>query len=429
MNRVMPGLVAAALLLASTLAFPQSAAAIDKNGLRSSVVALSDPSMEGRAPGSQGLEKAAAMIAARFERAGLVPVGDGGGWFQSFTPAKPEIADAVLLPQGKEWGKIALKNVVGILRGAGDGSVVIGAHYDHLGLDGAGNVYPGADDNASGVAVLCAVADELAKEPLRKRTVVFVAFSGEEAGLLGSRWYAENPILPIESVIAMINLDTVGRIEKKRLLVLSASSAAEFPKMIRGVGLGFDLDLTIPDKGPFGSDQISFIAKGVPALHLFSGPNADYHRTSDTPEKMNYEGLVEIAGFTAELVRYLADRDKPMTFVSPGVPAGSGGMDAGSGASAAPHQMTARRVSLGTIPDMAYQGDGVLVSGVLPGSPAEQAGIKAGDRIVAIDGEKIGGLEDFSGILKSRQPGDKVLVKLLRDGKEATVEAALVERK
>jgi aminopeptidase N len=407
--------VAVAVLLSLGIWAPAGSAA----GVQELVDSLCDTALEGRVVGSPGCERAAEMVAERFAKAGLVPAGDEGGWYQTFQPDHPVIADAVRLPAGARWGEMKVRNVVGMIRGSGDGCVVLGAHYDHLGRNAAGEVFRGADDNASGVAALCEAAAALAADPAHRRSIVFVAFTGEEEGLLGSQWYVDHPVMPLDKTIAMINFDTIGRLSpEKRLLVLSASSARELPEMLQGINLDFEFDLAVPEKSPFGSDQVSFIVKNVPAMHFFTGPTADYHRTSDTPDKINAEGIASIAAFAAEATRFLADRDRPLTFVPQGVEKPK------------PSQPSApRRVSLGTIPDMADQGEGVLVSGVLPGSPAEKAGIQAGDRIVSVDGEKVGGLEDYSGILKSRKPGDRILVTVLRAGKTETFEAALVERK
>ncbi len=400
---------------------PASSPPSSEQELPSLVAALCDHALGGRVIGAKGIDLAAEKVAACFERAGMKPAGDTGTWFQSFKPEAPKIADAVRLPAGAKWGEMTLRNVVGILPGTADGCVIVGAHYDHLGRDAKGNVYPGADDNASGVAALCEIARNLAAGPARERSIIFVAFSGEEEGLLGSQWYADHPVVPLESAIAMINLDTVGRMEGRRLLVLSASSAIELPDALRGINLEYGFDLSVPEKGPFGSDQVSFLSKGVPAVHIFTGPNADYHRITDAAAKLNYDGLREIAAFATEMARYLADRDRRLTFVPPGAdrvkpPEGS--------QPAAP-----RRVSLGTIPDMTFQGDGVLISGVLPASPAEKAGLRQGDRIIGVDDEKVSGLEDYSGILKSHKPGDAIRVRIVRDGAELTVDVVLVERK
>lgn len=387
--------------------------------LRGWVEELSIEAMDGRAPGTEGIEKAARWIALRFEEVGLAPAGPGGDWFQPFRPEAPRTTDAVQLPAGLSWGDLTLKNVAGRLKGTGSGCVLVLAHYDHLGRDPQGALFPGADDNASGVAALCAIASELAPEGPRHRSVLFLATSGEEEGLLGVRAYAAAPLCPLEGTIAVVNLDTVGRMQNDQLLVLSAETAREFPEMLRGVNLGFGLALQIPDKSPMASDQTVFIEKGIPGLHLFTGPNENYHRVSDTADKVNAAGLARVAGFAAEVVRYLADREQPLSFVPPGADK--------IAAEAAPRP--ARRVSLGTLPDFAYAGRGVQLNGVLPNSPAEKAGMRKGDQIVAIDADEVGDLEDFAAALRTHAAGDTVRVRFVRDGQTQTVSAILVERK
>lgn len=411
-------LAAVALGIAAACATGRSSAA--EIGMQDRIAVLTAPEMQGRGAGTAGIDAAAERIASWFEVAGLKPGGEDGSWYQTFMPESPRIADAAVLPPGAEWGKIRLRNVVGILPGTGEGWVVVGAHYDHLGFDGEGRIFAGADDNASGVAALCEAAAELAKESPRARGILFIAFSGEEWGLLGSSWYVAHPLRPLASVTAMINLDTVGRMEGRKLFAFSAASGAELADALRGVNLGFGFDLAIPEKGPFGSDQISFIEKGIPAIHLFTGPNADYHRITDTAEKINIGDLQEVAAFTAELARFLAGRDRRITFTTATAPA----------APATPPQMvTTRRVSLGTVPDFAWQGEGVRVDGVLPGSPAETAGIRKGDVLVGFDGEKVASLEDYTAALKARNPGDRVKLTLSREGETLEVEAVLAERK
>ncbi len=403
---------AAARAGAAGAASPSGASLTDEKEL---ILQLTDPSCEGRYPGTAGIDKAAEIVAGRFDHAGLKPAGDNGTWFQSFTDPK--------------FPGATLRNVVGILPGsapnpASGGFVVIGAHYDHLGRDEKLALTPGADDNASGVAALCAIAQELVADPSpHRRSILFISFSGEEEGLLGSRWYVAHPIEPLEATVAMICLDTIGRMQANRLLALNASSAAELSSALHGVNLGFGLDLAVPEKGPFGSDQLSFIEKGIPAFQLCTDPNADYHRSSDTPDKLNYEGIASIAAFTAEVARFLADRDRPLTFVAPA--AAKATLPAGAATA------SGRRASLGTIPDFSGTdtAPGVPINGVLPGSPAEKAGLQKGDRITAIDGEKISDIEDFTAVLKSHAPGDKVRVTFVRGGKEQTVEATLAERK
>ncbi len=324
--------------------------------------------------------------------------------------------------------KAVMKNVIGIIPGknpamAGQ-SVVVGAHYDHLGLgwpdarEGQkGRVHPGADDNASGVAVLIELARVLAKAPQPDRTIVFVAFTGEEAGKRGSQYYVVNEKkYPADKCIGMVNLDTVGRLGKGKLLVLGAGSAKEWVHIFRGAGFVTGVDIETVSQELDSSDQKSFQEKGVPAVQLFSGPNPDYHRTTDTSDKIDADGLVKVAAVAKEAVEYLAGRPEPLT--------GSGAAPANAKAST----KTERKVSLGTIPDFAYQGKGFRLSGVVPGSPAEAAGMQEGDVIVKINTVPISGLKEFSDLLKTLKPEDRVSILFLRDGREMKVEAVVKER-
>jgi len=197
-------------------------------------------------------------------------------------------------------------------------------------------------------------------------------------------------------------------------------AARQLPDVVEGVNVGFGLALVLPAHDPGGSDQASFLKRGVPALQVFTGANPDYHRPSDTPDKIDYAGLEEVAGFTAELVLYLAERVDPLTFVPPGA------------ADAAPPPgppRAERRVSFGSIPDFAHEGAGILLTGVIPGSPADQAGLRAGDLIVSFSGVAIDDLQGFSDVLRSLDPGDSVEVVYERDGERRTVASTVVERK
>jgi len=272
---------------------------------------LTDDRLQGRATGSPGADTAAAYLARRFSEVGLQPA--AGGWFQSFTVGR----DAPMAASGS----IALsgKNVIGILPGRDavlrNQTVILGAHYDHLGLggfgsldpDSTGRVHNGADDNASGVAGLIQVAARLAASP-PARTVVFIAFSGEELGLLGSAHYVKEPIYPLAGTLAMVNLDMVGRLRNGRLIVYGARTAKEFPALLDSLNwyAGFDLKAQGDGYGP--SDQSSFYAAKRPVLHLFTDLHEDYHRTTDDWQKVNLDGLKRVADFTLGLVTALANR-------------------------------------------------------------------------------------------------------------------------
>jgi hypothetical protein len=380
------------------------------NQLQRDVQTLSSESFEGRGIGRPGLERALDYLEKRFQQVGLRPFGVNG-YRQSF--AGPDGA--------------MLVNLIGVLGDStSDQHVIVGAHYDHLGLGEPGDanhgtLHPGADDNASGVAVLLECARRLAEETELAHPAVIIAFSGEEKGLLGSSYYVEHPVMPLNGCAGMINLDTVGRLFDGPLTVFGANTARELAHVLRGVNYGFGFELELPEKDVGGSDQTSFVRKGVPAVQVFTGPHADYHRPGDTADKIDFEGLERVAGFTTELAIYLAERDEPMDFVPPGADKAA--------AAAPPSRGGGRRVSFGSIPDFNYTGEGVLVSGVIPGSPAEKAGLKEGDLLVEFADVSIEDLRSFSDILKGLTPGEEVAVVFVRDGERHTATVKVVERK
>jgi hypothetical protein len=312
--------------------------------------------------------------------------------------------------------------VIGILRGdPGATHIIVGAHYDHLGLgedpaDPA--VYNGADDNASGVAALLELARSFTEGGPLARTVVFAAFSGEEEGLLGSRAYVDRPALPLAGARAMLNLDSIGRLKADRLVVFGSGTAGVFEPMLDGINRIFGFRLAKNREGVGAGDHQSFFERGVPVLHLFTDAHLDYHRPTDDVEKVEFDGLVRVTEFAAEIVSYLSDERVVPEFI----PAGAEKIHA-------PAQEGRRRVSLGTIPDFAQESGGYLVSGIVPGSPAEAAGIRPGDVIVAIDGTPIDNLYDYTAVLKSHEPGDRLRVEIVRDGERHTFDVTLVSRR
>src|SRR5829696_3735260 len=385
---------------------------------------LSDDRLQGRVTGSPGGDSSASYLARRFSEVGLQPA--AGGWFQPFTVGR----EAPILRQAKA-GALTGKNVIGILPGRDpvlrNQTVVLGAHYDHLGLGGFGSLDPestgvvhnGADDNASGVAALIQVAARLAATP-PARTVVFIAFSGEELGLLGSAYYVKQPIYPLSSTLAMVNLDMVGRLRNGRLIVYGARSAKEFPALLDSLNwyAGFDLKAQGDGYGP--SDQSSFYAAKRPVLHLFTDLHEDYHRTTDDWQKVNYDGLKRVADFTLGLVTALADRTSPLTFVDlptvapQAVRPGSG--PPGYGA------------YLGTVPDMTGAPGGVRLVGVRAGSPAEKAGLRGDDIITRIGNRETPDLQAMTDALRTHRPGEMVEIVVRRGPAVTTLRATLGER-
>jgi hypothetical protein len=322
------------------------------------------------------------------------------------------------------------ENVIGYVAGSDTSlpaeHVVVGAHYDHLGYghygtrDGAsqGNIHAGADDNASGAAVLLKVAEELAAAPRKpRRAVVFIAFSGEELGLHGSRYYTRNPSFPIAAATAMINLDMVGRLRENRLTVFGARAAKELSAIVSGEAA--KLDLEIRESDSIGrSDNMSFYMKAVPALHFFTGTHADYHQPSDTWDKLNYEGMERIAALTRAVALRLANATEPLKFVE--IPS----RPMSAPAAEAPSFPT----FLGSVPDYSGGDHGVKLAGVTPGSPAARAGLRPGDVITQFAGAKIANIEDLMGQLGSKKPGDEVEIAFLRAGQPLKVKAVLTAR-
>jgi hypothetical protein len=383
---------------------------------------LSDARLAGRLTGSAGADTAAAYLARRFAAVGLQPA--AGGWFQPF----PIERDAPAAQHAHVAG-LTGRNVIGLLPGHDpvlrNQCIILGAHYDHLGLggfggldpDSTGKVHNGADDNASGAAMLIEVAQRLAATPTA-RTVVFIAFSGEELGLLGSEYYVKHPVYPLSTTLAMINLDMVGRLRQKRLIVYGAQTAKEFPKLLDSLNwyAGFDLKAQGDGYGP--SDQSSFYAAGRPVLHFFTDLHEDYHRTTDDWEKINVEGFGQVATFVTGALTALANRTRPLTPVAvPPAPV----------LTAAPAS-PGYGAYLGTVPDMTDSPEGVRLLGVRAGSPAEQAGLRGDDIITRIGDMDVRDLEGMTVALRSHKPGDTVDIVVRRGAQTLTLHATLAQR-
>ena len=378
--------------------------------LASHVEALVAPSMGGRGIGSSGIERAAQYLEAQFAAIGLEePQGQfRDTWTQT-------------LEDGQQ---VSLSNIVGFVPGSdeslSDAPVILGAHYDHLGIEGAAStLYPGADDNASGVAVLLEVAKQLHNSFTGKRPIVFVAFTAEESGLLGSQHFVAFPPLPFakEKIMAMVNLDSVGRLEGRAMEVFGTSSAYEWPFMAQGIGFTIGVPSQFPAQEVAGSDHVSFLDAGIPAIHLFSGLHNDYHRSTDTLEKLDLQGMSDIALWVEEAVMYLADRDQPLRATLDNAPVRE--VSASSGA---------RSASLGSVPEFNYSGEGVQISGVTPGGAAQLAGLQAEDVLLQFNAEPITSLQEYSNFIRASAPGDKVLLKIRRGEQELQVEVELQGR-
>jgi len=265
------------------------------------------------------------------------------------------------------------------------------------------------------------------------RSVVFVAFTGEEAGLVGSKYYVEHAgLFPVGKIMGVVNLDTVGRLADQKLSVIGTGTASEWQHIFRGASFVTGVESRNVPESIQASDQTSFVQKGVPAVQIFTSAHADYHRPTDTADKIDGPGLVKVATFVREGVTYLAERPEPLTstikpasLAAAPPPAATGQEPPARGGTA---QAPTRRVSFGTVPDFAFEGPGVRVDSVVPGSPAEKAGIRAGDVIKAIDDKPVANLQGFSTMLGTFSPGQAVRAVIVRQGKEVVITVTLVER-
>ncbi len=350
--------------------------------------------------------------------------------------------DADLKPQSKElagWTasgeanilrkEAEVKNVIAVLEGEGPlahETIVVGAHYDHLGFGGEGSLAPwtttihnGADDNASGTSTLLEVATRMAQSGKKpRRRIVFMAFTGEERGLLGSKHYVKNPRFALENTIAMYNLDMVGRLKDNKLAVYGTSTAKHFDAMVEELSKQMGFVLTKYEGGFGPSDHSSFYSRKIPVLHFFTGTHTDYHRPSDDAEKLNIEGMRRVADMLAEIIQRTDATDARPEYVEikkfESIASSGGGE---------------RASSLGTMPDYNTKADGVVLELVMPGGPAEKAGLKPGDILVKFGDLKISNIEDFENALRTHKPGDKVKLKAKRGEEEVELEATLGTRR
>ena len=257
------------------------------------------------------------------------------------------------------------------------------------------------------------------------RTVLFIAFTGEEAGRLGSKHYAAHPVRALAKVEGMINLDTVGRLGTQKITALGTGTATEWQHIFRGASFVTGIESRSVPESIESSDQVSFTEQNVPAVQIFTAAHADYHRPSDTADKIDGAGLAKVAGFVREGLVYLAERPEPLTnTIKPPSPSAPAAAPAPPTASA----RQGRRVSFGTVPDFAFPGPGVKVTGLVPDSPAARAGIREGDIILRIDDAEVANLQGFSNLLRTLASGQTVGVALRRGAEDVTVKVTLVER-
>lgn len=431
-----------------------------ERALRKHIEYLASDKLEGRRTGEPGATVAAGYVANIFANLHLKPgvVAKNGktGYLQpfSFVPSaalsQPPAAGAT--PPEKK--PVEAYNVIGILPGNDpvlkNEAIVIGAHYDHLGHGGQGSLVPnsteihhGADDNASGVAAIIELARQFAKEKNNNRTIIFIAFSGEEEGLFGSNYYVNNPVFPLDKTVAMINLDMVGRLNDLKLTIGGMGTANEWKALVEAKniiddmkkmeivsilsganGTGqktiypveakrFQLQLNEDGLGP--SDHQSFYLKKIPVLFFFTGSHNDYHKPTDTADKINYEGEVSVVNYVAAIAKGIDQNAVRPTYTvakSSGTPGGRSGFN----------------ISLGTIPNYADSSDGLLLDGVRDNSPAANAGVKAGDKVVKLAGKDVNNVQDYTNILGTMKADVEYEIVVLRATERLTLKITPIKR-
>ena len=322
-----------------------------------------------------------------------------------------------------------VRNVVGYLPGRSKEYIIIGAHYDHLGFGNEsslapsqiGQVHPGADDNASGTAAVLELARMLSqKRSELARGVLFITFTGEEIGLLGSSYWINHPTLPLENAVAMINMDMIGRVNGSKLYVGGTGTGSTFEPMLKEIAGRYDFKVDFSADGYSASDHTSFVAKSIPVLFFFSGLHGDYHKPSDTWDKINAGASAQVVNFVSDVANRLIATDHRPQFAKVEANPHSG-TAVSSGGGYGPY--------FGSVPDFAPIEKGVKFSDVRTGSPAGKAGLRAGDILIAFGEKPINNLYDFTFALRNSKVGDVVTVKFLREGKEQTAQVTLEARR
>jgi hypothetical protein len=315
-----------------------------------------------------------------------------------------------------------VKNVIGVLEGEGplaEETIVVGAHYDHVGRgsDGSlaspkerGQIHNGADDNASGTVTLLELARRLGGAGKKyPRRIVFIAFTAEETGLIGSARYVKEPLYPLEKTVAMFNMDMVGRLDKEKLIVYGTGTAQGWEEMVKAEGKKQGFELTLKPGGTGPSDHASFYPKKISVLHFFTGTHSDYHRPGDDAEKINVPGMRRVLDMVESIVTTVAEAPERPKFVESKAPSVA--------------QPTGSRPYFGSIPEFGSNEPGYAISGAAPGSPAALGGLKGGDHIVRLATTKVENLEDFDVALRKFKAGDEIEVEVTRkeDGKSKNV--------
>ncbi|MCX7551271.1 M28 family peptidase [Xanthomarina sp. F2636L] len=376
-----------------------------ENKIKEDVIFLSDDKLEGRETGTKGEQEAAAYIVERFNQLGLEGKGTDG-FYQAFTfKPKTDPHSEVSYTVNPEDSTVTGTNVLGYIDNQAENTIIIGAHYDHLGYGSDGSlhrgereIHNGADDNASGVAVMIDLAAKL-KQANTSNNYLFMAFSGEEMGLLGSNYFTKNSTLDLSKANYMINMDMVGRLKQdSTLAVYGVGTSPRWKQTLSATNPGFKLIENESGVGP--SDHTSFYLQDIPVLHFFTGQHDDYHKPGDDAEKLNYEGMDAISNYIFDIITEL-DKSGKLAFRK----------------TKNESEETPRfKVGLGVVPDYLYDGEGMRVDGISEDKPAQKAGLQKGDVVVKLGDSTIVDMMSYMRALSVFQAGDSTQVVVKRNG-------------
>lgn len=382
-------------------------AQVDMDRIEQDVYILSDDKMMGRETGTIGEKRAARYIAYRFEEIGLKSPEGQDNYYHKFE------AKTMANPHREESSRKTIRgrNVLGFYDAGVERTIVVGAHYDHLGMGGSGSldtgdpeVHNGADDNASGVAALFGLAEMTVDNEL-PANILFIAFSGEENGLLGSKSYTRNPALPLDRVDAMFNMDMIGRLDEDRGLALYGVGTSPYWGETLPTCIPSDLPIKKTKSGVGPSDHTSFYLEDIPVLHFFTGQHEDYHKPTDDPDKLNYKGLEEVIDIVYCFLEKTARQDD-IAFIET--------------KNERSNSTPGFSVTLGVMPDYLFDGEGMRIDAVQGDGPASAAGLQDGDVVVQLGDIDVTGMQSYMKALSKFEEGDKTTVVVRREGEEHT---------
>ncbi|MEM9547303.1 MAG: M20/M25/M40 family metallo-hydrolase [Bacteroidota bacterium] len=377
--------------------------------IKRDVETLAADNMEGRKVGTEGEKKAALYISKRMEELGLIPGGEFDSYYQIFSHRLKAN------PQSNKTSRndkvIRGYNVIGSINNEAQYTAIIGAHFDHLGFGsdesltmGESKIHNGADDNASGVAGMLRIAEELKNESDKSLNYIFIAFSGKEEGLWGSNYFTKNPTINKKEINYMINLDMIGRLNEEKQLTIYGTGTTPLWKRALASETSGAFNITKEESGLGDSDHTSFYLENLPVLHFFTGEHEDYHIPSDDAHLINYRGIVDITDYILDVIEFTKKRGKLQFTKTKDSSSDTPGYEA----------------TLGIIPDYLYDGRGMRIDGIKERQPASKANLKKGDIVIKMGNLEIFDMISFRNAIDTFEKGQIIDLTIIRNGKENT---------